>query len=154
MRRASMSLAALLLTACGGGSSSFDPVTRVSLVEVVPGAQGGWSRWDSRGSSVDVRASLDAQWRLRVLVHECWHLLTRDGSHPNQCSCVSAEALCPWSQGEIEGGPPVLCDDEVAQAVASGRTVTLSFPEDPACAQACADVWNEAVGHEVVAVER
>lgn len=148
MRRI-IAAAFVLVAACGGGGGgpkdTYDPVTHVALTDTT---YGGRAEWGPAGSSIVIWEGTAPHFRLLTLCHEIWHIATQHEGHPNGCGCVSYEDIaCPF-----DPPPLVPCPAEVEQFLVTGRVVTISFPEDPACAEAAAAFWNTAAGVEMVMV--
>jgi hypothetical protein len=143
-------LALLLLTACGSGGGVAPPadaVTLIALTATTPDGQMGYARWDEHGSSIGILDCPENDItfvRRATLKHELWHLLTHIEDHPNpREACISGSPIVLV---------PMPCADEIAQANESNRVVTIRFPEDPLCANECADWWNFWLGRDAVLV--
>lgn len=158
MRRLLPLIALCVLSACGSGGGGAapagpDPLTLVSLVDSLPigyEANFGLTEWDEDGvatiSLLRGAVTDNPLWRQALLRHEIWHLLTRRSDHPND-----ANAMCV-SAGDFLRNPPIPCPEEVAQANAANRVVTISFPDDLPCAHVSAAWWNAGLGREAVLV--
>lgn len=146
-----MSLAALaLLAACGGGVSQ-GGVVDVRYGPLPPGL-GGYTSWDSGGTTITLLDTMGPFGSMQVLEHEIWHALTLRGEHPDEPGCVCAGYF-----------PDAPCDYDI-ESVIDANPITLDFPDDtpllslPAggeatVAEAAAAFWNDAVGRELVRVK-
>lgn len=146
MRRGVLVAAVAGLTACGGGggrAGDYDPVTHVAYVGSLPDGAVGLSHWDSHGSRIELVPVVDRATQVLILEHELWHVLTRDGDHPNDPPCVSTGGVYPATEP---------CPEELAQVLEAGRVVRIDFPEDETVAQDAAFFWNFAAGRYVVLV--
>lgn len=140
-------LALIFLAACGGGaSSSFDPVTHVVLTDSIGADAHAW--WNDSGTGIDIYKWTDTP-RASLLAHELWHLLTRNGDHPNPWGCISYQSVYDYG----DDPPSFPCSMELDQVLEQGRHLTVTFPEDPEPLLEAAAFWNDALGYTAVAVQ-